>query len=78
MIEIDNKYNIGDTLWKMYENKPTVYSISGIIIKLTASNEIELDYILKRPGFTNSHSEDQLDEIFYPTKEKCILSLFDK
>ena len=22
--------------------------------------------------------EDELDEIFYPTKEKCILSLFDK
>ena len=78
MIEIDNKYNIGDTLWKIYGNKPTVYSISWIIIKLIAFNKIELNYILKRSGFANSYSEDQLDETFYPTKEKCILSLFDK
>lgn len=28
--------------------------------------------------YMETYKEDQLDEIFYPTKEKCILSLFDK
>ena len=79
MIEIDNKYNVGDTLWKMYENKPTVYNIDRITIMLTAT-KTEFNYTLKRQGFMCMHtySEDQLDEMFYPTKEKCILSLFDK
>lgn len=77
MIEIDNKYNVGDTLWKMYENKPTVYNIDRITIMIT-DTKTELNYTLKRQGFfLCTYSEDQLDKMFYPTKEKCILSLFD-
>lgn len=34
MIEIDNKYNLGDTLWRMYENKPTAYIVESIEFKL--------------------------------------------
>lgn len=78
MIEIDNKYNIGDTLWRMYENKPTLYSIAGIKVNITAT-EVELGYMIRRQGYcTTIYNEDQVGEIFYPTKEKCILSLFDK
>ena len=34
MITINNKYNIGDTLWKIYNNKPTEYIVEGIEFKL--------------------------------------------
>ena len=79
MIEIDNKYNIGDTLWRIYENKPTAYIIESIEFKLIDGKRL-LYYGVKRLNFTylTMYSEEQLDEIFYPTKEKCILSLFDK
>ena len=28
--------------------------------------------------YMETYNKDQLDKIFYPTKEKCILSLLDK
>lgn len=79
MIKIDNKYNIGDTLWRMYENKPTAYIVESIEFKLTYGKRL-LYYGVKSPRFVfiETWLEDQLDETFYPTKEKCILSLFDK
>lgn len=79
MITINNKYNIGDTLWKIYNNKPTEYIVEGIEFKLINGKSL-LYYCVKdlRLIYVDSYREDQLDEIFYPTKEKCILSLFDK
>ena len=79
MITINNKYNIGDTLWKIYKNKPTEYIVEGIEFKLINGKSL-LYYCVKglKLIHVDSYREDQLDEIFYPTKEKCILSLFDK
>lgn len=79
MITINNKYNIGDTLWKIYENKPTEYIVEGIEFKLI-NNKRLLYCCVKglRLIYNKTYREDQLDEIFYPTKEKCILNLFDK
>lgn len=79
MITINNKYNIGDTLWRIYENKPTEYIVESIEFKLINGKRL-LFYCVKglRLIYAETYREDQLDEIFYPTKEKCILSLFDK
>ena len=79
MITINNKYNIGDTLWKIYENKPTEYIVESIELKKKKKKSL-LYYCIKglRLIYAKTYREDQLDEIFYPTKEKCILSLFDK
>lgn len=79
MITIDNKYNIGDTLWRIYENKPTEYIVESIEFKLINGKRI-LYYCVRnlRLIYAKTYKEDQLDEMFYPTKEKCILSLFDK
>ena len=79
MIEIDNKYNIGDTLWRMYNNKPVAYIVESIEFRLTTYKGL-LYYSVKNPNsvFIDTYREDELGEIFYPTKEKCILSLFDK
>ena len=79
MITINNKYNIGDTLWKIYKNKPTEYIVEGIEFKLINGKSLLYYYVKDlRLIYVDSYREDQLDEIFYPTKEKCILSLFDK
>lgn len=79
MITINNKYNIGDTLWKIYKNKPTEYIVESIEFKLINGKRL-LSYCVKGLGliYEETYKEDQLDEIFYHTKEKCILSLFDK
>lgn len=83
MITIDNKHNIGDTLWRIYENKPTaciVESIEFHLVADTIANKRLLYYTVKNlgSGYLETYKEDELDEIFYTTKEKCILSLFDK
>ena len=79
MIEIDNKYNIGDTLWRMYNNKPVACIVENIEFRLTAYKK-SLYYSVKNPisVYLETYNKDELDEIFYTTKEKCILSLFDK
>ena len=79
MITINNKYNIGDTLWRIYENKPTEYIVESIEFKLINGKSL-LYYCVKslRLIYAETYREYQLDEIFYPTKEKCILRLFDK
>lgn len=79
MIEIDNKYNIGDTLWRMYDNKPVACVIESIEFRLTAYKK-SLYYNVRNPisVYLETYNKDELDEIFYTTKEKCILSLFDK
>ena len=79
MITINNKYNIGDTLWRMYNNKPAACIVENIEFKLTAYKK-SLYYSVRNSSsvLLETYNKDELDEIFYPTKEKCILSLFDK
>lgn len=79
MIVIDNKYNIGDALWRMYNNKPVACIVESIEFRLTAYKK-SLYYNVRNSISVHleTYNKDELDEIFYPTKEKCILSLFDK
>lgn len=41
-MKIETKYNIGDEVWVMYENKPTRLTIGGIDISVS-KGRLELD-----------------------------------
>ena len=45
MITINNKYNIGDTLWRIYENKPTEYIVESIEVKLINDKRLLYDCV---------------------------------
>ena len=62
MITINNKYNIGDTLWRMYNNKPVACIVENIEFKLINGKRL-LFYCVKslRLIYAETYKEDQLD-----------------
>lgn len=64
---IETKYNIGDEVWRIWENKPTMFKIKKIII-VKDDIKTQIQYV----STGNIHLFQ--DEIF-PTKEELLKSL---
>lgn len=64
---IETKYNVGDNVWLMHENKARLLTITNIDIHILCS-EVKTKYIL---GGKGSYSEAEL----FATKEELLNSL---
>lgn len=80
---LETKYNVGDRFWKITSDKPTEYTVEEITMSINERNQIKERYELRyrdRAAVLN-HTLVSLHDIeknYYPTKEKCILALFDQ
>lgn len=80
-MEIKTKYNIGDSAWVMYYNKPTKITISSMEVFINSwygsfkQNYFQTDYFDKdAKGMYNSTIRFKEKELF-DTKEELINSL---
>lgn len=69
---IETKFNIGDVVWLMKENKPTTRVVSFIeIIAASTTSECFIQYGLKVEGIVERVVENHL----FSTKEELLKSL---
>lgn len=72
---IETKYNIGDEVWFMKENKPTTRVVNFIeIIVLPTKSKSFIRYGLKR----GSDAERVVESLLFPTKEELIKSFYNE
>lgn len=69
---VETKFNIGDVVWLMKENKPTTRVVSFIeIIAASTTSECFIQYGLKVEGIVERVVENHL----FSTKEELLKSL---
>ena len=69
---IETKYNIGDEVWMMKENKPTTRIVSFVeIIAASTISKSFIRYGLKTEGVV----ERVVESLLFPTKEELLKSL---
>ena len=69
---IETKYNIGDDVWMMKENKPTKRLVSFIeTITASTTSKSFIQYGLKNEGVV----ERVVENLLFPTKEELLKSL---
>lgn len=72
-MKIETKYNIGDVVWLMKENKPTTQVVSFIeIIVASTTSECFIQYGFKTGGVI---AERVVENHLFSTKEELLKSL---
>lgn len=74
-MEIKTKYNIGDEVWTMENNRAELVTIKEITIKVCRSNEILEKYTLICRLLTQIYEITRCDDDLFPTKEELLASL---
>ena len=70
-MEIKTKYNLGDIVCLLSDNKVSYYPIDMISINITNSCDIDIKYRINNCGICEWRTEDKL----FPTKEELLKSL---
>ena len=68
---IETKYNIGDDVWLLYNNKAVSSRIFRIEVKVDLHLSARIKYYLSGSDIAEFYSEDKL----FPTKEELLKSL---
>ena len=72
-MEIKTKYNIGDEMWTMHDNKVICFTIKGINIKVEDKTLVE--YISSEKFKQHSYFSDRLEYMpLYIKEEKVFLT----
>ena len=74
---ITTKYNIGETLQRVFKDVPTEFTISKILVTIGKST-IETSYLLleRCSGCSYTYSEKSLDSNFAKTKKELLCKIF--
>lgn len=76
-MNIETKYNIGDTVWMMFQNNPTEYEIKGIKVFVQLNTFLGQETIIVYD--TSSDAELGIrkthEKLLFPSKEELIQSL---
>ena len=74
-MEIKTKYNIGDTLWVIYDNKAQTITVSNISIVVYPDNKISINYIDTVGSDTYDYKGTFPEDECFPSKEELKESL---
>lgn len=71
-MEVKTKYNVGDKVWVIADNKPTEFLIDSIEIFI---NDVGHHGISQSIWYVDKNNEGYQEHQVFPTKEKLIKSL---
>lgn len=69
------KFNIGDEVWTMENNKAVSGSIKELIINICINGKITIKYIIKVLWKSQIWDTTRCEEELFPTKEELLKSL---
>jgi len=67
-MEVESKYNLGDLVWLIYDNKAVRFKVTGVRISVEDADNYEVEYSL-------SDCTKRLEHQLFDTKEELIKSL---
>jgi len=69
-MQIETKYNYGQTLWYMHQNIPTIMVVAEIYVKVSYYKTVQTSL-----GYAEENKQSIKEKFLFPTKAELLASL---